>query len=186
MASRTQHSTEEIQDIIDTLRRSTGEAVAAMRRSHRMAEVSVEQALLAAGALDGINQRVSEISEMSEMSVQIAAAVEEQSAVGGDIQRNLDGIRMATDSNVVTSSQSRTALRACRRTSQTSAIVGGAVLGPPTQKLSSTRFFYFFNLTLHPEKTRLLHFGWHEVEDRRSHGLEKAGDVLFSRVHACL
>lgn len=28
--------------------------------------------------------------------------------MGGDIQRNLDGIRMATDSNVVASSQSRT------------------------------------------------------------------------------
>ena len=106
LASRTQHSTEEIQSIIDTLRCSTGDAVAAMQRSHRIAGVSVEQALLATKALDGINQRVSDISEMS---VQIAAAVEEQSAMGDHIQSSLDGIRMATDSNVVASTQSRTA-----------------------------------------------------------------------------
>jgi aerotaxis receptor len=43
------------------------------------------------------------------MSVQIAAAVEEQSAMGDHIQSSLDGIRMATDSNVAASTQSRTA-----------------------------------------------------------------------------
>lgn len=30
-----------------------------------------------------------------------------------------------------------------------------------------------FNLTLHPEKTRLLRFGWYAAEDRRNHGLGK-------------
>jgi hypothetical protein len=27
-----------------------------------------------------------------------------------------------------------------------------------------------FNLALHPEKTRLLRFGWYSAEDRRNHG----------------
>lgn len=104
LASRTRQSTEEIQGTIDTLRRSTGNAVVAMQRSHNKAEASVEQALFAARALDGITQRVGEISGMS---VQIAAAVEEQSAVGDSIQCNLNGISQATQSNALASSQSR-------------------------------------------------------------------------------
>jgi len=40
--------------------------------------------------------------------VQIAAAVEEQSAVGDNIQCNLNGINQATQSSVLASSQSRT------------------------------------------------------------------------------
>ncbi|HEX5841953.1 MAG TPA: PAS domain-containing methyl-accepting chemotaxis protein [Pseudomonas sp.] len=106
LASRTQQSTAQIQQTIDTLRSSTAQAVQAMQRSHAQAGVSVEQALLAAQALDGINQRVGEISDMS---VQIAAAVEQQSAVGDSIQRNLDGIRQASDGNVLASDQSRNA-----------------------------------------------------------------------------
>jgi aerotaxis receptor len=105
LASRTQQSTAEIQGTIDTLRRSTGNAVVAMQRSHNKAEASVEQALFAAQALDGITRRVGEISDMS---VQIAAAVEEQSTVGDSIQRNLNGISQATQSSVLASSQSRT------------------------------------------------------------------------------
>jgi aerotaxis receptor len=106
LASRTQHSTAEIQQTIDTLRQSTTNAVAAMQRSHAKAAASVEQAALAAVALDGINQRVNEISDMS---VQIAAAVEQQSAVGDTIQGNLEGIREATDGNVMAGDQSRQA-----------------------------------------------------------------------------
>ncbi|MVW75461.1 PAS domain-containing protein [Pseudomonas sp. R-22-3w-18] len=106
LASRTQESTAQIQQTIETLRASTAQAVQAMQRSHSQAGASVEQAMQAAQALDGINQRVAEISDMS---VQIAAAVEQQSAVGDSIQRNLDGIRQATDGTVVASDQSRNA-----------------------------------------------------------------------------
>ncbi|PSS56317.1 chemotaxis protein [Pseudomonas sp. BBP2017] len=105
LASRTQQSTAEIQGTIDTLRCSTEDAVVAMQRSHSKAEASVEQALFAALALDGITQRVGEISDMS---VQIAAAVEEQSAVSDSIQCNLNGISQANQSNVLASNQSRT------------------------------------------------------------------------------
>nr|WP_085621841.1 MULTISPECIES: PAS domain-containing methyl-accepting chemotaxis protein [unclassified Pseudomonas] len=105
LASRTQQSTAHIQGTIETLRRSTGNAVLAMQRSHSKAEVSVEQALLAARALDGITRRVDEISGMS---VQIAAAVEEQSAVGDSIQGSLADISQTTRNSVLASSQSRT------------------------------------------------------------------------------
>jgi aerotaxis receptor len=105
LASRTQQSTAEIHGTIDTLRRSTTDAVGAMQRSHSKAQASVEQALSAARALDGITQRVGEISDMS---VQIAAAVEQQSSVGESIQCSLNGISQATDSNVLASNRSRT------------------------------------------------------------------------------
>lgn len=104
LASRTQQSTAHIQGTIETLRRSTGNAVLAMQRSHSKAEVSVEQALLAARALDGITRRVDEISGMS---VQIAAAVEEQSVVGDSIQGSLADISQTTRNSVLASSQSR-------------------------------------------------------------------------------
>ncbi|WP_374761340.1 methyl-accepting chemotaxis protein [Pseudomonas sp. sp1636] len=104
LASRTQQSTAEIHSIINNLQHGTGNAVTAMSRSQQQAEASVAQALQAAHALEGINQRVSQISDMN---LQIAAAVEQQSAVGDDIQRNLSGIRQASESNVVAGSQSR-------------------------------------------------------------------------------
>lgn len=104
LASRTQRSTAEIHSIISILQQGTSDAVVAMQRSQHKAEASVEQALQAARALEEINRRVSLISEMN---VQIATAAEEQSAVSEDIQRNLCGIREATDSNVSAGTQSR-------------------------------------------------------------------------------
>ncbi|WP_373877894.1 methyl-accepting chemotaxis protein [Pseudomonas turukhanskensis] len=106
LASSTQQSTAHIKGTIDTLRAATERAVAAMQSSHVEAKISVEQMVLAARALSDINQRVGEISDMN---VHIAAAVEEQSAVGDSIQRNLDGINLATHNNVQASHRSHTA-----------------------------------------------------------------------------
>jgi aerotaxis receptor len=104
LASRTQQSTAEIHAIISNLQQGAGNAVAAMGRSQQQAAASVAHARQAAEALEGINRRVGQISDMN---LQIAAAVEQQSAVGDDIQRNLGGIRLASESNVVAGSQSR-------------------------------------------------------------------------------
>ncbi|MBD9483450.1 methyl-accepting chemotaxis protein [Pseudomonas sp. PDM14] len=104
LASRTQQSTAQIHRIISSLQQGAGDAVAAMSRSHDRAQASVEQALQAAQALGGINRRVGQISDMS---LQIATAVEQQSTVGDDIQLNLCGIRQASERNVVASQQSR-------------------------------------------------------------------------------
>ncbi|BCR22642.1 methyl-accepting chemotaxis protein [Aquipseudomonas alcaligenes] len=104
LASRTQQSTAQIQAIIERLQQGTTAAVAAMQRSQAQAEGSVDNALQAAEALRGINLQVEAISGMS---LQIATAVEEQSAVGEDIQRNLDGIREAGQSTVAASGRSR-------------------------------------------------------------------------------
>ena len=104
LASRTQQSTAQIQTIIERLQQGTAAAVAAMQRSQEQALGSVDNALQAAEALAGITRQVGAISDMS---LQIATAVEEQSAVGEDIQRNLDGIRAAGHSSVAASGRSR-------------------------------------------------------------------------------
>ncbi|MFS1289210.1 methyl-accepting chemotaxis protein [Pseudomonas piscis] len=97
LAQRTQDSTNEIQRMISTLQNGARNAVEAMQHSSQHVESSVDQAQRAAVALDGISQRVNQITEMS---LQIAAAVEEQSAVSEDINRNIIGIRNACEATV--------------------------------------------------------------------------------------
>ena len=97
LAQRTQDSTNEIQRMISTLQMGARNAVEAMQHSSQHVESSVDQAKRAAVALDGISQRVNQITEMS---LQIAAAVEEQSAVSEDINRNIIGIRNACEATV--------------------------------------------------------------------------------------
>jgi len=104
LASRTQQSTADIQNIIGNLQKGTHNAVVAMQRSHQQAEASVEQAMQATTALEGIHQRVAEISQMN---VQISGAVEKQGSVSENIQHNLQGIHHACEHNIETSAHSR-------------------------------------------------------------------------------
>ncbi|WP_409372526.1 methyl-accepting chemotaxis protein [Pseudomonas fluvialis] len=106
LASRTQQSTAEIQRMISSLQDGAHAAVAVMQRSREQAGHSVQQASEAAQALLGIGSRVNQITDMS---VQIAAAVEQQSAVSEEINRNITRIRQAADSNVVAAEQSQIA-----------------------------------------------------------------------------
>jgi len=97
LAQRTQQSTNEIQRMISTLQNGTRDAVMVMQQSSEHVENSVGHARRAAEALEGIRQRVGQITEMS---LQIAAAVEQQSAVSEDINRNITSIRMACEVTV--------------------------------------------------------------------------------------
>ena len=104
LAQRTQQSTDEIQRMISTLQGGARDAVQAMAHSSEHVEASVQQAQRAAAALDGISQRVTQITAMSQ---QIATAVEEQSTVSEDINRNIVGIRNAGEATVGAGQQSR-------------------------------------------------------------------------------
>ena len=106
LASRTQQSTSEIQRMIATLQNGAREAVQVMQNSSEQARQSVSQASEAAQALQGIGQRVNEITETS---AQIATAVEQQSAVSEEINRNLTRIREASEQNLVAGLQSQAA-----------------------------------------------------------------------------
>jgi aerotaxis receptor len=98
LASRTQQSTSEIRCMIATLQNGTCEAVLVMQNSDAQGLRRVLQAREAAKALQGIGQWVNEITGPP---VQIAAAVEQQSAVSEEINRNLTRIREASEQNVV-------------------------------------------------------------------------------------
>ena len=97
LAQRTAQSTGEIQRMITVLQSGARDAVVAMQQSSDHAGQSVEQAQHATQALHGISQRVNQISEMS---MQIAAAVEQQSLVSEDINRNIISIREASEQSV--------------------------------------------------------------------------------------
>ncbi|WP_330960824.1 methyl-accepting chemotaxis protein [Photobacterium sp. 53610] len=90
LSQRTHASTQEIQQMIETLQQTTGRAVGIMSDSRRLAETSVDDANSASASL---TQIISAITNISDMATQIASAAEEQSSVTSEITRNTEGIR---------------------------------------------------------------------------------------------
>jgi methyl-accepting chemotaxis protein len=86
LAKRTQDSTAEIQEMIESLQSGVHQTVQVMQTSQQQAGESVEQASRAHTALEEITHAVDTITQMSS---QIATAAEEQSAVAEDINRNI-------------------------------------------------------------------------------------------------
>lgn len=89
LAQKTQHATEEIQQMIEQLQAGTHTVVNVMENSQKRTTDCVLHAQQAATALDEITQAVSVINQMN---IQIASAAEEQSAVADDINRNVSTI----------------------------------------------------------------------------------------------
>jgi methyl-accepting chemotaxis protein len=95
LAQKTRQATEEIQSMIQQLQHGTREVVSVMEQSQARTDDSVQQAQIAASALEEITQAVSVINDMN---TQIASAAEEQSAVAEDINRNVTNIgQVATE-----------------------------------------------------------------------------------------
>jgi methyl-accepting chemotaxis protein len=86
LASRTQQSTQEIQDMIENLQNGSREAVRVMESSRATTQLTVEKASDAAQSLNKIAEAVGVISDMN---TQIASAAEEQSAVAQEIDKNI-------------------------------------------------------------------------------------------------
>ncbi len=86
LASRTQESTQEIQDMIQRLQGGTREAVQVMEAGVATTRDTVVKAAGAGDALDNIVSRVSTINERNH---QIASAAEEQTVVAGEIDRSV-------------------------------------------------------------------------------------------------
>jgi len=92
LARRTQHSTEEIEQMISRLHSGVAAAVKAMGTSHEMASGTVEQSDKVQQALENILGAVGMIVDQNQ---QIAAAVEQQTAVVHDIDQNIVEINRA-------------------------------------------------------------------------------------------
>ncbi|WP_278374417.1 methyl-accepting chemotaxis protein, partial [Idiomarina abyssalis] len=82
LASRTQESTEEIQDMIESLQNDSQRAVSVMNKGREQAELSVQQSDEAAQALQSITESVHQASDSSN---HIANAAKEQSSTAHDI-----------------------------------------------------------------------------------------------------
>lgn len=94
LASRTQNSTRDIQQLIETMQSSARGAVQVIERGRSQASTSVAQAERAGQSLQAINGSVTAISDMN---TRIASAAEQQSAVAQDINRNFSTITDASE-----------------------------------------------------------------------------------------
>jgi methyl-accepting chemotaxis protein len=94
LASRTQQSTTEIQEMIERLQGGAQDAVAVMDAGREKFQKSVELAESAGQSLNEITQAVAAIRDMN---AQIASAAEEQSTVTEDINRNVTEISASSD-----------------------------------------------------------------------------------------
>jgi aerotaxis receptor len=101
LAQRTTESTAQIHSLISKLQTSSNNAVKTMESGHRQAEEGVTWVLEADKALIGISEAVANITDMT---TQIAAATEEQTAVAEEISRNITTIASLADQ---TSEQAR-------------------------------------------------------------------------------
>jgi methyl-accepting chemotaxis protein len=86
LASRTQQSTDEINQMIEKLQQGSRNAVATMDRSREQARVAVDQAALAG---DSLNTIAAAVARIDDMSTQIASAAEEQGVVADEVNRNI-------------------------------------------------------------------------------------------------
>lgn len=91
LASRTQKSTEDIQDMIQDLQAQAKNAVNVMKHGRDQAHLGVEQASRTNSAFDSIAQSVVVINDMNSL---IATAGTEQSQVIDEIQSNVNRIAM--------------------------------------------------------------------------------------------
>ncbi len=103
LAKRTQDSTEEIQEMIESLQKGVHQTVQVMETSQTQASESVEQASRAHASLEEITRSIDTITQMSS---QIATAAEEQSAVAEDINRSVVEITHLADETAKDSSRS--------------------------------------------------------------------------------
>ena len=111
LATRTQSSTEEIRKMIERLQTGSQRAVDAMESGQNQADTCVEHSAKTVESLDTILQSIQLISEMS---TQIAVAVEQQSSVADEINRSVFSIRDMSEQNLeaveLSSDTSRTML----------------------------------------------------------------------------
>nr|WP_189684424.1 methyl-accepting chemotaxis protein [Pseudomonas sp. SWRI99] len=109
LAKRTQQSTEEIEQMIAKLHGGVGAAVKAMGISHQMANGTVGQSEKVQQALENILGAVGMIVDQNQ---QIAAAVEQQTAVAHDIDQNIVEINRAGERTAQGAHQTEDASRA--------------------------------------------------------------------------
>jgi methyl-accepting chemotaxis protein len=94
LASRSQHSAEEIRTMIEKLQSGARDAVKGMEGARQKAE-ACEEKVEAAG--ESLGMIAGEVNTISDMNTQIATAAEEQTAVAEEINLNITNITQVAD-----------------------------------------------------------------------------------------
>lgn len=94
LANRTQQSTDEINTMIEKLHLGVGRVVEAISAGQKNVEASLGTTQTTREALNTIIQTVDQVNMMA---LQTAAATEEQSQVSEEVNRNLNDLKIATD-----------------------------------------------------------------------------------------
>jgi methyl-accepting chemotaxis protein len=89
LAQRTQTSTKEINSMIERLQKGASDAVAGMNASKAVSNVSMEKAQ---DAMDALNRVADAITSISQMTMQIATASEEQTSVTEELNASITRI----------------------------------------------------------------------------------------------
>lgn len=112
LALRTQDSTVEIQKMVEMLQNRSREANSAMKRGLDQTGQTVQQADMARSELDSVANMIANINDMN---LHIASAVEEQSQVAEEINRNIANINQLAEHSAVQSMQSQGASESMSR-----------------------------------------------------------------------
>lgn len=94
LAMRTQESTRQIETIVNGLQGRTNDIVQVMQNCRQQGSESAEQAGMAMTLLSEIT---ADVTNIMEMTTQIAAAIEEQSQVAAEVNKNVVKIRDLSD-----------------------------------------------------------------------------------------
>lgn len=113
LAKNTQDSTSEIYNIVELLTQKTDDAVAHVQKGTIEANNGLERVLESGEMLNGI---VDSVGKISDMSIQIAAAVEQQTHVSEDINRQVVSISDLTDDNVTITSDAASSINDLSKT----------------------------------------------------------------------
>ncbi|MDJ0741679.1 MAG: methyl-accepting chemotaxis protein [Gammaproteobacteria bacterium] len=103
LASRTQNSTVEIQEMTERLASGTVATVEVMQRSAQRTNDAVE---VARAAGDSLRAVADSVATMSSMNAQIASAAEQQSAASEEINRNVTQIAATADDSAAAAANS--------------------------------------------------------------------------------
>lgn len=106
LAQKTQHSTAEIETIVDSIINSTHDLSAAMKSSQAKSETAVTQGQKTVSALEEI---LSSVALIRDMNNQVASAVEEQSTVAEQINKSVTRINDIAEDNGQSVEQTATA-----------------------------------------------------------------------------
>lgn len=132
LAKRTQESTTEINQIINTLQEGSESSMQAMKVSHDLAEHTLHSAEKAGISLSSVNELINQIEAYNE---QMATAATQQSAVARDVTEQVSAItELASQNNTSIQEANNSAIHALSESKKVQGQIAQFKLSKPDQK----------------------------------------------------